>query len=151
MQAQPLLAVAAAVLVAGCGADRTVAATTTTAVARSTTAPSTARPADPALTGPLIDRVEWTTTRYGRELQVFATRAGREDIDASAQNRAWREVLARAPDAASPGMFDQFACHWALTRLVAEDKPSWNLEPWRPDVGYQATVAALCNPGGPEN
>lgn len=47
-------------------------------------------------------------------------------------------------------MYDQFQCHWQWARLVSPNKPSWNLEPWRPAVGYDATVQALCNPGGPD-
>ena len=30
--------------------------------------------------------------------------------------------------------------------LGAPDKDSWNLEPWRPDVGLLATLTARCNP-----
>lgn len=73
-------------------------------------------------------------------------------MDASAVGiaRAWAQVLSLARDADSPGMHDQFRCHWEFARVVAPDKPSWNLEPWRPAVGYARTVAARCNPGGPE-
>ncbi|MBC7292192.1 MAG: DUF2599 domain-containing protein, partial [Actinotalea sp.] len=45
-------------------------------------------------------------------------------------------------DATGPGMRDQLECH----ALGAPDKESWNLEPWRPDVGLLATLAARCNP-----
>ncbi|MFD4403918.1 DUF2599 domain-containing protein [Nocardia sp. NPDC058499] len=34
--------------------------------------------------------------------------------------------------------------------MVAPDKPTWNPEPWRRPVGYDETVGAACNPGGPE-
>jgi hypothetical protein len=46
------------------------------------------------------------------------------------------------PDATAAGMRDQLECH----ALGAADKESWNLEPWRPDVGLLATLAARCNP-----
>lgn len=39
------------------------------------------------------------------------------------------------------GMRHQLICHLAIAR----DKPQWNLEPWRPDVGYEKTLAAGCN------
>jgi hypothetical protein len=47
-------------------------------------------------------------------------------------------------------MHDQFLCHWTFARLADPEKRSWNLEPWRAAVGYQATVSARCNPGGTE-
>ncbi|WP_245717191.1 DUF2599 domain-containing protein [Nocardia jejuensis] len=99
---------------------------------------------------PLIDHTEWTDAIDGRRLLVYPTQPGRKDTFPTAGERAWQEVLSSAPDADTPGMRDQFICHWEWARVVAPDKPSWNLEPWRPDVGYQATVNALCNPGGPE-
>ncbi|WP_327139115.1 DUF2599 domain-containing protein [Nocardia sp. NBC_01327] len=98
----------------------------------------------------LIDRTEWTDAQDGRRLLVYPTDAGRQDTFPTAGERAWQEVLVDAPDADSPGMRDQFMCHWDFARIVAPNKPSWNLEPWRPAVGYQETVNALCNPGGPE-
>ena len=57
-------------------------------------------------------------------------------------------MLRLAPDAGTPGMRAQFDCHWTYARLVAPDKHSWNLEPWRPVVGAQAMTRAGCNPGG---
>ncbi|AYF75348.1 DUF2599 domain-containing protein [Nocardia yunnanensis] len=105
---------------------------------------------DPYPDQPLIDHTEWTDEIDGRRLHVYPTEAGRKDTFPAALDRAWQEVRADAPDADTPGMFDQFRCHWEWARVVAPDKPSWNLEPWRPAVGYDATVSALCNPGGPE-
>lgn len=40
------------------------------------------------------------------------------------------------------GMHDQYWCH----ANFAKTKNEWNLEPYRPNVGYNATVAAHCNP-----
>jgi hypothetical protein len=99
----------------------------------------------------LIDHVQWGSTDQGRQLRVYPTAAGRADTSASGIDQAWSEILAAAPDANTPGMHDQFECHWVFARIVDPTKTSWNLEPWRPDVGYQATVAARCNPGGPED
>lgn len=39
------------------------------------------------------------------------------------------------------GLRHQLICHL----MVARDKPQWNLEPWRPDVGLSKTVAEGCN------
>lgn len=40
------------------------------------------------------------------------------------------------------GMKDQYMCHYNLTI----NKTPWHLEPWRPNVGWAATVKAFCNP-----
>lgn len=152
------LVVSAVFAVAGCGDDSAstespAPATTTTAV-RTSEAPTSAPPAepttDPFAGSPLIDHTEWTDDPDGRRLHVYPTAAGRADRFPTALDRAWSEVLADSPDADSPGMYDQFQCHWVWARMVAPNKPSWNLEPWRPAVGYQATVQAMCNPGGPD-
>ncbi|MFC9894880.1 DUF2599 domain-containing protein [Nocardia sp. NPDC127579] len=151
------LAVAAGVVaVAGCGgatdpagapASTTVAATTTPTVSPVVSPTPTV---DPYAGVALIDRVEWTTGVDGARLLVFPSPAGRRTSYPRSDERAWQEILAAAPDADAPGMRDQFVCHWVWARLVQPNKPSWNLEPWRPAVGYQATVDATCNPGGPE-
>ncbi|KZM73475.1 DUF2599 domain-containing protein [Nocardia terpenica] len=107
--------------------------------------------ADPFADDRLIDHVVWTDTRDGRRLMIFPTLSGRRDFAPPAGDRAWQEVLEQAPDANTPGMIDQFMCHWHWARVVESGKTSWNLEPWRPVVGYPETVAALCNPGAPEN
>lgn len=54
----------------------------------------------------------------------------------------WSALTTDHPDANTPGMHDQLVCH----ALGAPDKPTWNLEPWRTDVGLPATIAAACNP-----
>lgn len=38
---------------------------------------------------------------------------------------------------------DQLVCHWANAGYL---KVPWNLDSWRPNVGYAATVLAACNP-----
>ncbi|PZE34303.1 DUF2599 domain-containing protein [Curtobacterium sp. MCPF17_031] len=48
-------------------------------------------------------------------------------VSSSYEGRKWR---------------DQLVCHWAN----AWNKTPWNLDAWRPDVGYTKTVIALCNP-----
>ncbi|MEV0685118.1 DUF2599 domain-containing protein [Nocardia sp. NPDC050378] len=150
------VAVLAALAVAGCGsqeaeqaAPTTVAPTTTAQRTAVTLAPPTTT-VDPYAGLPLIDEVRWTSNVDGTRLLVFPTVAGRKTATPGTDEAAWQEVLALDPTADSPGMRDQFLCHWVWARMVAPDKTSWNLEPWRPAVGYSATVSANCNPGGPE-
>ncbi|MEV0296884.1 DUF2599 domain-containing protein [Nocardia sp. NPDC050710] len=146
------------VLAAGCGSEDTAAApgTAATPAPATTTSTTPATPVavlptvDPYADVPLIDHVEWTEAVDGTRLLVYPSTAGRRTTFPGSDERAWQEVLAQSPDAQTPGMRDQFICHWEWARLVQPNKPSWNLEPWRPAVGYQATVAASCNPGGPE-
>ncbi|WP_280269812.1 DUF2599 domain-containing protein [Nocardia wallacei] len=157
------LLLAGALAAAGCGsADESApvavgpAPTTTTPVTTKPTATTSARAiaatptVDEFADSPLVERTEWTDDPDGRRLHVYPTPAGRADTFPAALDRAWGEVLAHAPDADSPGMYDQFKCHWDWARLVAPNKPSWNLEPWRPALDYQGTVQARCNPGGPD-
>lgn len=140
--------------VAACGSDETASVsttvTTTAAAPGSTTAVAGLPSVDPYAGMPLIDHITWTDGIDGPRLQVYPTEAGRREAFPDTDERAWQEVLMHAPDADTPGMRDQFVCHWVWARMMQPNKESWNLEPWRPAVGYQATVEASCNPGGPE-
>ncbi|MGK8505964.1 DUF2599 domain-containing protein [Nocardia asiatica] len=155
-RAAALLSAGLLPLAVACGAEESApAASTTTRTTTTSSAPAPAPPAavpsvDPYAGRPLVDHVTWTETADGPRLLVFPTQAGRQTTFPGSEERAWQEVVARSVDADAPGMRDQFICHWAWARLVQPDKPSWNLEPWRPAVGYPATVEARCNPGGPE-
>ncbi|WP_282948435.1 DUF2599 domain-containing protein [Cellulomonas endometrii] len=77
----------------------------------------------------------------GRSLAVvpatWARTGGRAGEEA-----VWSQLVAQVPEAGTPAMHDQLTCH----TIGAPDKASWNLEPWRPDVGLLQTLAALCNP-----
>ena len=44
------------------------------------------------------------------------------------------------------GMINQLTCHLAIARY----KQEWNLDPWRPYVGYSKTAAAGCNVTQPD-
>jgi Protein of unknown function (DUF2599) len=99
---------------------------------------------------PYVDHVRWVTASGGRSLRVYPTKAGRTTQGPGDEAEAWSEVLRMAPDADQPGMRAQFDCHWTYARLAAPDKPSWNLEPWRPVVSSEEMTQAACNPGGPE-
>jgi Protein of unknown function (DUF2599) len=48
-------------------------------------------------------------------------------------------------------MFYQFVCHYNIFGVVKAGIPgstqgAWNIDEWRPNVGWQATKDALCNP-----
>lgn len=88
-----------------------------------------------------IASLDWGEREGGRSLAVEPTpwaRAGGEAAVALIR----QEMVAASPEADSPTMLDQLACH----ALGARDKDTWNLEPWRPDVGLLAMLAARCNP-----
>ena len=66
-------------------------------------------------------------------------------------DEAWTEVLTLSPDAAIPGMREQFMCHWKFAEIAQPGKTSWNLEPWRPEVDDgRRCLPRGCNPGGTE-
>lgn len=109
-----------------------------------------AEASDPYRDTNLIGHLEWAENRYGPQLLIHPSAAGRADFFPTAGDRAWQEVLQLNPAADTPGMYEQFLCHWYAARLVQPDKPTWDLEPWRPPVGLLATVQAKCNPGDPE-
>lgn len=106
--------------------------------------------ADPGL---FVDHTEWVQWEPGPSLRVYPTpsaraaarQLGTADTEAG---EAWTEVLARAPDANTPGMREQFFCHWQLAELAQPGKTSWNLEPWRPVVDADEMIRSGCNPGG---
>ncbi len=87
-----------------------------------------------------LESATWGEREGGRSLAVVPSPWGRSGNDAAVA-LVWQQVLATAPDADVPGMRDQLVCH----SVGAPDKESWNLEPWRPDVGLLATLAAACN------
>lgn len=132
----------------------TSAATTTTPITPSVDPTSSTDAIPPVVPEiwhpPFVDHVEWVNLAQGRSLQIYPTLAGRRTAEEAGDAIAWREVLAAAPDADTPGMRAQFDCHWTFARAVDPDKPSWNIEPWRPVVTDDQMIATRCNPGGPE-
>ena len=58
-------------------------------------------------------------------------------------NEMWDEYKRKTPaHLHGQNMHDQLSCHISNAGF----KDPWNLESWRPDVGYNKTVLALCNP-----
>jgi hypothetical protein len=121
-------------------------------------APASADPGSSALpyAPPFVDHVvwgRWSQRSQLSSLRVYPTASGRvaaRQLGSAGPeaDEAWSEVLAQAPDAGTPGMRQQFLCHWQLAEVVQPGKPSWNLEPWRPVVDDATMVGAGCNPGG---
>lgn len=109
-----------------------------------------ASPAPP----PYVDHVEWAKWGDLSSLRVYPTAAARRTAGQAGTDglaaEAWTEILTVSPDAESPGMREQFLCHWNFAEFVEPGKVSWNLEPWRPEVTYEEMIATRCNPGGTE-
>jgi hypothetical protein len=83
----------------------------------------------------------WGEREGGRSLAVVPTPWARAAGEAGTA-MVWRALGDLGPEAVGPGMWEQLACH----AIGAPDKESWNLEPWRPDVGLLETLLAECNP-----
>jgi hypothetical protein len=117
--------------------------------------PSVAEPTAGAYSPPFVDHTEWVNWGRGSSLQVYPTpsaRAAARQLGTAGTDagEAWSEVLALAPDADTPGMREQFICHWQVAEFAQPGKTSWNLEPWRPVVDATEMVRSGCNPGGSE-
>ena len=88
-----------------------------------------------------IESATWGENEGGRSLAVdpadWARHAGDAGLDLIRT-----QLAAAEPEAASTTMEDQLVCH----ALGAPDKNTWNLEPWRPEVGLILTATAHCNP-----
>lgn len=90
-----------------------------------------------------FSKSEWITRADGVSLSLYPIYAFPTN---ALMYAAWDTVVAKHGGdnqwSNESGMKDQFHCH----NDFASAKRPWNLEPWRPDVGYLATVAAGCNP-----
>jgi hypothetical protein len=96
----------------------------------------------------LVTAAHWSATTQGFRLSVRPSRAGRAHA-ATHPKRALTEALGAAgprpltlTSSMSRSLTNQLECH----AVFARTKPRWNLETWRPDIGFTATVLAACNP-----
>lgn len=120
--------------------------------------PGTGGPTGSSYAPPFVDHTEWAYWGGLSSLRVYPTPSGRAASRTSglagappqAADEAWSEVLARSPDADTPGMRAQFVCHWQFAEIGQPGKTSWNLEPWRPVVDDAEMFASRCNPGASE-
>lgn len=83
----------------------------------------------------------WGDREGGPSLAVAPTDWART-AGAAGEDLVRTELVAADPQADTATMRDQLTCH----AVGAPDKATWNLEPWRPDVGLAAVLAARCNP-----
>jgi hypothetical protein len=90
----------------------------------------------------------WSQTSQGFRLHVQPSQRGRTHA-AAAPTVALDQALRAAgphPLDLTPSILqsltNQLKCH----AVFAQRKPWWDLETWRPDVGFTATVFAACNP-----
>ncbi|WP_293004563.1 DUF2599 domain-containing protein [Mycobacterium sp.] len=121
-------------------------------------APASADPGSNVLpyAPPFVDHVRWAQWSQGSRLtslRVYPTASGRATSKqlgspSPEADEAWAEVLTLAPQADTPGMREQFRCHWDFAETAQPGKISWNLEPWRPVVDDATMVSTGCNPGG---
>jgi hypothetical protein len=101
----------------------------------------------PCPTAAAIRAVTWTTAEGGRSLAVEPheqlRRCGGPSARWTGAAPGWDEVVELSgPEADSPAMAQQYACHLRYAR----SKASWNLEPWRPHVADEDLLLAGCNP-----
>lgn len=87
----------------------------------------------------------WNQAEGGKSLWVTPSQWGRSG-GLTVMEHGWPSVLelvgVTGPEANSDSMRNQFQCHV----IGAPNKETWNLEPWRPDVGLLKFMAARCNP-----
>lgn len=120
--------------------------------------------ADPWLFIDLISSSYWTTTApYGQTLRVTPTTWARTLAFSNTPSNplnsyfvgiaGWNELYTKQTglNVNYNGLRNQFICHQQIVAVIAPTKPTWNIDKWRTDVGYTATVNAQCNPGLPGN
>jgi hypothetical protein len=117
---------------------------------------STAYPvvADPYLWIDLISSASWSYhSGYGWTLEVTPTTWARAQAGSYLVGTYdWNELYSKYKNSGLNtnlnGMRDQLICHQVVVAVVSPTKATWNLDEWRPDVGYVQTVNSRCNPGG---
>ncbi len=104
--------------------------------------------ADPWLGFDLIDRANWWRATSGWILVVRPTTAARTFNGWFPSVAGWNELYDKWKDHGLDtnlgSMRNQYICHQQFSWFGGG--PTWDLEEWRPDVGYASTVAAECNP-----
>lgn len=95
----------------------------------------------------------WTKKSGGYSLSVKPSKslitsmnAKKGCMIASVTNTSWNTLYNQHKNSKywknTQGMKDQYKCH----AFNAQNKSVWNLDTWRPNVGYTKTVLTLCNP-----
>jgi len=109
--------------------------------------------ADPYMWIDLIRSASWAHHAEGWTLQVTPTvwaraNAGGYFIGVYDWNELYSKYKDKGLNTNLNGMRDQLICHQQIVAIRSPGKATWNLDEWRPNVGYLATVNASCNPGG---
>lgn len=107
---------------------------------------------DPWLGKNLIQEANWVRHTEGWTLQVTPTAWQRFWNGYWPGAAGWDELYARyrwsGLTTNLEGMRDQYICHVQIVSVRAPERPTWNLDEWRPNVGYTQTINSYCNPGG---
>jgi len=98
----------------------------------------------------LIAHATWTHVAQGWRIIVTPSACGRVAAPAHPQTAFAQAIAGAAPPAGrphgwdpSPGsLLEQLRCHADF----AADKPTWDLEAWRPQVSWLQEILDLCNP-----
>lgn len=109
--------------------------------------------ADPYLFIDLINSATWVHHTEGFTLEVTPTTwarsfAGQYMIGVYDWSELYSKYKDKGLNTNLNGMRDQLICHQVFVAVRYPGKSTWNLDEWRPDVGYVQTVNASCNPGG---
>ncbi|PFG43031.1 uncharacterized protein DUF2599 [Isoptericola jiangsuensis] len=96
--------------------------------------------ADPAVAGKYIKKFTITKKTNGFTFGIYPVNAWNVTVSASEYYAEYKLYVNSQYEGQK--YYDQIRCHWDF----APFKTPWNIDSWRPNVGYAATVAALCNP-----
>lgn len=91
--------------------------------------------------GPVIDSFTTTDHELGTIYNVTPTAEGRSMGSAALSHDPAPEMTEKGI-VATPSVVDQFRCH----AVFAASKAIWNLEDFRPHVGWPAYISSQCNP-----
>lgn len=111
--------------------------------------------ADPYYGLTLIDHASWVWHTEGWTFAVTPTFWARMNAGSySAGAAGWDELYDRYRNSGLNtnlnGMRDQYICHQVFVAVRDPGRATWNIDEWRPDVGWFQTVNSQCNPGGPK-
>ncbi len=117
--------------------------------------------ADPYFGVDLTKSAEWKNTEDGWTLYVTPTLWARSEAWKTLLNPyytyqlglfGWSEIrekygnVGRGIKTNRVGMRNQWVCHQQFVGIAEPKKETWNLDEWRSEVSYGATVRARCNP-----
>ncbi|WP_435736934.1 DUF2599 domain-containing protein [Cellulosimicrobium sp. PMB13] len=96
--------------------------------------------ADPAVVGKYIKKFTITQQSNGFTFGIYPVNAWNVTVSPDEYYAEYKLYVNSHYEGQK--YYDQIRCHWDF----APFKSPWNIDSWRPNVGYAATVAAGCNP-----